>query len=379
MKDFLHRRSEEVLREREEAGLTRITRAWGNDGDILNLADNDYLGLASHPEVKAAAREAIGRFGCSASAAPLVTGFRPPHEELVNRIAAWYSISADQVMLWNSGYAANRALLGLLPQKGDYVFADRLVHQSMLAGILSSGARFSRYQHLDLVGLEGLLRKNITDRPMFVATETVFGMDGDCPDLDFLANLREKYGFVLILDEAHALGWYGPKGTGLAEHAGVLEHVDVLVGTLGKALGSQGAFTIFRNTSVKRLVENFAAEYVYSTFLAPANAAAASKAVEIAENLECDRPIWRTSASALRQELEIQGLQTIMGDSPVVPILVGEADLAMRAAENLERDRLKMVAIRPPTVPEGAARLRMSYKAGLSIDGLAERLAGAIN
>ena len=379
MKDFLNQRSEQVLREREEAALTRITRAWGNDGDILNLADNDYLGLASHPEVKAAAREAIGRFGCSASSAPLVTGFRPPHEELANRIAAWYSVSADQVMLWNSGYAANRALLGLLPQKGDCVFADRLVHQSMLAGILSSGARFSRYQHLDLVGLEGLLRKNITDRPMFVATETVFGMDGDCPDLDFLANLREKYGFVLILDEAHALGWYGPKGTGLAEHAGVLEHVDVLVGTLGKALGSQGAFTIFRNTSVKRLVENFAAEYVYSTFLAPANAAAASKAVEIAENLECDRPLWRASASALRQELEIQGLQTIMGDSPVVPILVGEADLAMRASENLERDRLKVVAIRPPTVPFGAARLRISYQAGLSIDGLAERLAGAIN
>ena len=379
MKDFLNQRSEQVLREREEAALTRITRAWGNDGDILNLADNDYLGLASHPEVKAAAREAIGRFGCSASAAPLVTGFRPPHEELVNRIAAWYSVSADQVMLWNSGYAANRALLGLLPQKGDYVFADRLVHQSMLAGILASGARFSRYRHLDLVELEGLLRKNITDRLMFVATETVFGMDGDSPDLNFLANLREKYGFVLILDEAHALGWYGPKGTGLAEHAGVLEHVDVLVGTLGKALGSQGAFTIFRNTSVKRLVENFAAEYVYSTFLAPANAAAASKAVEIAENLECDRPLWRASASALRQELEIQGLQSIMGDSPVVPILVGEADLAMRAAENLERDRLKVVAIRPPTVPVGAARLRMSYKAGLSIDGLAERLAGAIN
>jgi 8-amino-7-oxononanoate synthase len=379
MKDFLNQRSEQVLREREEAALTRITRAWGNDGDILNLADNDYLGLASHPEVKAAAREAIGRFGCSASSAPLVTGFRPPHEELVNQIAAWYSVSADQVVLWNSGYAANRALLGLLPQKGDYVFADRLVHQSMLAGILASGARFSRYRHLDLVELEGLLRKNITDRLMFVATETVFGMDGDSPDLNFLANLREKYGFVLILDEAHALGWYGPKGAGLAEHAGVLEHIDVLVGTLGKALGSQGAFTIFRNTSVKRLVENFAAEYVYSTFLAPANAAAASKAVEIAENLECDRPLWRASASALRQELEIQGLQSIMGDSPVVPILVGEADLAMRVAENLERDRLKVVAIRPPTVPVGAARLRMSYKAGLSIDGLAERLAGAIN
>jgi 8-amino-7-oxononanoate synthase len=214
---------------------------------------------------------------------------------------------------------------------------------------------------------------------MFVATETVFGMDGDCPDLVFLANLREKHGFVLILDEAHALGWYGPKGAGLAEHAGVLEHVDVLVGTLGKALGSQGAFTIFRNTSVKRLVENFAAEYIYSTFLAPANAAAASKAVEIAERLECDRPVWRASASAFRQELETQGLQTIMGDSPVIPILVGAADLAMRAAENLERDHLKVVAIRPPTVPVGAARLRMSYQAGLPIDGLAERLARAIN
>ena len=379
MKDFLHRHSEEVLREREEAGLTRITRAWENDGDILNLADNDYLGLASHPEVKAAAREAIGRFGCSASAAPLVTGFRPPHDELVNRIAAWYSVKVDQVMLWNSGYAANRALMGLLPQKGDHVFADRLVHQSVLAGILSSGARLSRYRHLDIVELEGLLRKNITDRPMFVATETVFGMDGDCPDLEFLANLREKYGFALILDEAHALGWYGSKGAGLAEHSNVLEHIDVLVGTLGKALGSQGAFTIFLNASVKRQIENFAAEYVYSTFLPPANAAAASKAIEITESLYCHRPIWRKCARSLRQKLEIQGFTTITGESPVVPILVGQEDIALRAAENLELNGLKVAAIRPPTVPAGAARLRISYQAGLPVDGLAERLAGAMN
>ena len=375
--DFLVQRSREVLRKREEAGLMRTTRTWRSDGETVNLADNDYLGLAAHPEVKAAAAEAIERYGCSSSAAPLVTGFRPPHEALVNRLAAWYGANSDQVMLWNSGYSANHAILGMLPEKGDLVLADRFVHHSMLAGVLASGARLCRYPHLDLDQLETVLRKHPSEKAIFVITETVFGMDGDLPDLHHLVDLREQYGFALVVDEAHALGWYGKRGAGLAEQEAVLECIDVLVGTLGKALGSQGAYAVFREPIVKHRLENFAGEYIYSTYLAPANAAAASKAIDLVESFVPKRPPWRKSACSFREELETEGLKTISGDSPVVPVVLGEAEIVLRAAENLERDGVKVAAIRPPTVPEGTARLRLSLKAELSLAGLANRVAKA--
>ncbi len=377
MKGFLATRSAEALREREETDLIRTTRTWRADGETLNLADNDYLELASHPEVKAVACEAIERYGCSSSAAPLVTGFRPPHEALVKRLALWYGVSPDEVMLWNSGYSANQAILGMLPEKGDLVLADRFIHHSMLAGILAGGARLRRIPHLDIGRLEAILRERPSGQATFVVTETVFGMDGDRPDLPRLAQLRDKYGFALVLDEAHAIGWYGRRGTGLAEQEDILEHVDVLVGTLGKTLGSQGAYAVFRESAVKHRLENFAGEYVYSTYLAPANAAAASKAIELVESLERERPSWRKNARSFREELEAAGLETAEGDSPVVPVVLGEAKVVLRAAENLERNGVKVAAIRPPTVPEGAARLRVSLKAGLPLEGLAVRLANA--
>ena len=375
--DFLVQRSREVLRKREEAGLVRTTRTWRLDRETLNLADNAYLGLASHPEVKAAASEAIERYGCSSSAAPLVTGFRPSHEALVNRLAAWYGANSDQVMLWNSGYSANHAILGMLPENGDLVLADRFVHHSMLAGVLASRARLCRYPHLDLDQLETVLRKHPSEKAIFVITETVFGMDGDLPDLHHLVDLREQYGFALVVDEAHALGWYGKRGAGLAEQEAVLECIDVLVGTLGKALGSQGAYAVFREPIVKHRLENFAGEYVYSTYLAPANAAAASKAIDLVESFVPERPTWRKSACSFREELETEGLKTIASDSPVVPVVLGGPEIVLRAAENLERDGVKVAAIRPPTVPEGTARLRLSLKAELSLAGLANRVAKA--
>lgn len=376
---FLSERAEEALAEREAAGLLRTTRPWTPDGKILNLADNDYLGLASHPEVKAAAAEAIERYGCSASAAPLVTGFRPPHLRLVERIAAWYDVSPAHVLPWNSGYAANHAILGLLPQKGDLVLADRLVHHSMLAGILASGARLRRYPHLDLDQLQRLLERRPPGQATFVATETVFSMDGDLPDLARLADLRQRHRFVLVLDEAHALGWYGKRGAGLAEKEKLVEQADVLVGTLGKALGSQGAYAVFRDSAVKRRVENFAGEYVFSTFLAPAAAAAATKAMDLAEALAPEGSARRQASAAFRQDLRAEGLPAPEGDSPIVPIPLGQADVVTKAANLLEEDGLKVAAIRPPTVPRGTARLRLSLKAGLSLEDLAARLAKAVN
>ena len=376
--NFLVKGCREALRKQEEAGLVRAARTWRADKETLNLADNDYLSLASHPEVKAAACEAIERYGCSSSSAPLVTGFRPPHKALVNRLAAWYDVNPDQVMLWNTGYSANHGIMGVLPKKGDLVLTDRLVHHSILSGILSGGARLRRYPHLNLERLETFLVQNEPEKPVFVVTESIFGMDGDCPDLQRLADLRENYGFVLVLDEAHALGWYGEKGAGLAEQESLLDQVDILVGTLGKTLGSQGAFSIFREPVVKHSLENFSGEFVYSTYLSPGSAAAASRAIDLAESLSLKRVAWRKSASSFRTELISEGLKTIDGDSPVVPIILGEVDTVLRGAENLQRDGIKVAAIRPPTVPEGAARLRLSLKADLPLEGLATRMAKAL-
>ena len=181
--NFLEKRCLEDLSLREAAGLHRKRRTWVSENTILNLANNDYLGLATHPEVKKAAVESTQRFGCASSASPLVTGFLPPHESLVKRLAKWHGVTSEQVMLWNSGFSANRCVLGILPQKGDLVLADRLVHNSMLAGILSSGAQLIRFDHLDLEHLESLLKQTASGRNIFVATESVFGRDGDSPDL----------------------------------------------------------------------------------------------------------------------------------------------------------------------------------------------------
>ena len=376
--NFLEKRCLENLSLREAAGLYRKRRTWASENATLNLANNDYLGLATHPEVKKAAIEATERFGCSSSASPLVTGFLPPHESLVKRLAEWHGVTSEQVMLWNSGFSANRCVLGILSQKGDLVLADRLVHNSMLAGILSSGAQLIRFDHLDLEHLESLLKQKASGRNVFVATESVFGMDGDSPDLESLTALKDRYGFCLVLDEAHALGWYGKKGSGLGEQTELLEEIDVLVATLGKGLGSQGAYTVFKEPSCRKLLENLAGDYVYSTFLSPACAAASCKAIELAEGFVLERPNWQKSAAAFRYELKSSGLKTIPGNSPVIPIVLKENDLVVQAADNLLEKGIKVASIRPPTVPEGTARLRLSLKAGMQLEGLAKTLADSI-
>ncbi len=376
--NFLEKRCRKDISLRKTAGLYRQTRTWNPESAILNLANNDYLGLATHPEVKRAAIEATERFGCSSSASPLVTGFLPPHEALVERLAEWHEVPPERVMLWNSGFTANRSVLGILPKKGDLVLADRLVHNSMLAGILSSGAQLVRYDHLDLEHLESHLTQRGSGRNAFVATESVFGMDGDSPDLESLAELRDRYGFCLVLDEAHALGWFGEKGSGFGEQNGLSHEIDVLVGTLGKGLGSQGAYTVFKETSCRKLLENLAGDYVYSTFLPPACSAASCKAIEITEGLAHERPSWQESAAAFRSELVSSGLNTISGNSPVIPVVLKENDLVVQAAENLLGNGMKVASIRPPTVPEGTARLRLSLKADIKLEGIAQTLVSSI-
>ncbi len=354
-------RLQRVLDEREGQGLRRSLRVTELSEGGLNLADNDYLGLARDPAVVAAVARAAEADGTSASASPLITGWRVPHARLVGELCAWHGVAHG--LLWSSGYAANAAVLSLLPGRGDLVLADRLIHHSMIAGLVRSGARLRRYEHLQLDQLEKLLvQETKPGRTVFVVTESVFSMDGGFPDFYRLAQLKSRYGFQLVVDEAHALGWYGPEGAGLVRAAGVEAAVDVLIGTLGKTLASGGAYTLFRDAVARDAVVNLAGEFVYSTALSPVNVAAASAALGRVRELSVQQSQWQESSRRFRARLRTASWQTLEGDSPVVPVVLNSAEAAVSAAAALRAKGILVAAVRPPTVPAGTSRLRFSLK-----------------
>ena len=359
-----------------DSGIFRRLRTSDPAKGILNLASNDYLGFSSDPRIQKAGQDAISKFGCSSSASPLVTGFGKAHRDLLALIESWYGFETG--IVWNTGYGANQAMLGLLPKSGDLVLADRLIHNSMISGVLASDARLLRYRHCDLEHLEALLKKYaIDDRVLFVVTESVFSMDGDFPDLKGIADLKKKYGFFWILDEAHAVGWYGKEGSGLAEEYGVLDQVDVLVGTLGKALGSMGAYTLLHEKAISDYLVNFAGEFIYSTYLPPAYAAIATEAIRCVRKSSSLRKTGRDLSTRVRMQLEQIGLNVVLSDSAIVSIQIGEVDRVVNLAKELESRGILVGAIRPPTVPEGTSRLRISLKADLA-ESSTNRLLGAL-
>lgn len=367
----LRERLAKPLREREGLGLKRTLRVSDSRDRTLDLANNDYFESSSDRKIVTAATRGLEHYGCSASASPLVTGFGPAHKKLLESLKSWHGYSSG--MIWNSGYAANQAILGTLPGKGDLVLADRLIHNSMISGILKSGARLMRYRHCDVQHLGELLEKQSSpERIIFVVTESVFSMDGDYPDLGTMAELKERFGFVWIVDEAHALGWYGRRGSGLVELNGVEKSVDVLVGTLGKALGSMGAYSLFLDEEIEAYLVNYAEEFIYSTYLAPSAACAAIAAIERLRNLEEQRPSYAAESLFFRKRLAEKGVQVYLNDSPIVSIQLGNPEWAIEVADRLKRQGILVGAIRPPTVPEGTSRLRVSLKATLSRERLAE-------
>lgn len=353
-------RCRDALAERDERGLRRVLRVTEGRDRLLNLADNDYLDLAHDPVVTVAAARAAVEHGTSASASPLITGWHAPHAKLVDTLCAWHGLPHG--LLWSSGYAANSAILGVLPQKGDLVLADRLIHHSMVAGLLRSGARLKRYPHLDLVALETELERAEPGRTVFVVTESVFSMDGDYPDLVRMAELKRRFGFFWIVDEAHALGWYGPQGAGLVREAGVAADVDVLVGTCGKALASGGAYALSNDEAVRDALVNLAGEFIYSTGLPPMAVAAAEAAVRRIQSLATEQAAWRAQSRAFRTALRADGWDAAEGDSPIVPVKLGAPETAVALAAALRAAGIIAAAVRPPTVPAGTSRLRFSLK-----------------
>ncbi len=360
-------RLEGPMRERTESGLERTLGARAADDGILDLCGNDYLGLSRHPAVVEGAREAVRTWGASSSASPLLGGYKVLHAELEEALCRWADFPHG--LVWNNGFAANSALLGTLPGKDDVILADRLVHASMLAGALRSGAKLVRFPHNDLESLERLLeRERGVKGCLWVATESVYSMDGDSPDLGRLAELRRGHGFIWVLDEAHATGWHGPTGAGLAEEAGVGREVDVLVGTLGKALGSAGAYTLLREPLLRRTLVNHAAEFIYSTYLPPSAAGAALEAVRRARALgPAGRAQLHGLSRAWRAAVGRRVAGVPDGVSPIIPVVLGDTQRVLDCAAAMRGRGVWVGAVRPPTVPRGGARLRVSLRAGLGV------------
>ncbi len=368
---LLRARAQKNLDERTARGRRRELRVAAPMR--INLADNDYLGLANDEEIKNAVRAALASGPVSASSSPLVRGYQAVHAQLEARLCAWHGFPSG--LVWNSGYAANHSVIGMLAAPGDLIFADRLIHNSLIAGILKSGAKFTRFEHNDLEELEKLLR----DQPKagsarWVITESVYSMDGDSPDFARLVEMKRRHGFIWMLDEAHALGWYGDQGQGRAAEAGVAGEVDILVGTFGKALGGMGAYSVFQEPLLREALINQAGEFIYSTYLSPLLAAAALAGVGRVRDLAAQAGARRTRSVQFREDLKTRGWQTAPGDSPIVPVVIGEDKAVLALHAHLNEQGIAVGAIRPPTVPEGTARLRISLKATTTAAELGELL-----
>jgi 8-amino-7-oxononanoate synthase len=330
---------------------------------LLNFASNDYLGLAADPRVVLAATRAAESFGWGAGASPLVSGWRGPHQELAEALAVFEQVEA--VALFPTGFAANLGAIAALVGPSDAVYADKLDHACLIAGARFSGARLRVYPHSDVDRLAAILdRDRGRFRRSLIAADGVFSMDGDLAPLADLADLADRAGAMLLVDEAHATGVVGPDGRGACSACRVADRVPVRVGTLSKALGSLGGFVAGSRRLIDRLI-NHAPTLIYSTALPPAAAAAAREALAIAQAEHWRRAKVIELGHILRRRL-IDAELGCPGEpsaGPIVPVILGDPDRVIAASARL-RDRGFLVsAIRPPTVPQGTSRLRISLTA----------------
>lgn len=347
-------RLDQELNKRKEKHLYREVRLYDNYRH--NLASNDYFQLRLHPKVISGSKTACEKYGSGSGASPLLSGFLPCHQELLDEILDWKNKPFG--MLFNSGFVANQSILKHLPGKNDFVLADRLIHHSLAQGLLQCQAKFKRYDHLNLESLEALLQKNYQKYDtIFVITESVFSMDGDYPDLKALVALKKKFPFVFVLDEAHGTGVFGANGGGLAEEMGVLPEIDILVGTLGKSLASMGAYVLTNNPSIIDFLTNESGEYIYSTFLAPSQAGAALEAIKLIKSYDKEREKLRNLSKYFRSAIkQSEGNY----ESPIIPVLIGDPHKALEIRDVLLEKGILVGAVRPPTVPANTSRLRVS-------------------
>ncbi|WP_261885548.1 8-amino-7-oxononanoate synthase [Vibrio pomeroyi] len=356
-------RIKEALVHRHEQGLNRQLKVLENSNgpllnsegsSFINFSSNDYLGLANDPELVDAWQTGLSQYGAGSAASPLVTGFSPAHRNLEVQLCEW--LGFERAILFSSGFSANQAFLFSLLEKDDSLLQDKLNHASLMEAGMLSPATMKRFKHNDTQHLESLLRRSPQS---LVVTEGVFSMDGDQAPLNQISNLTNQYDSWLAVDDAHGIGVLGDKGAGSCNASQITP--DILVVTFGKAFGLSGA-AILCSSEVGDYLTQFARHHVYSTAIPPSQAVALSHACQMIQTQE-----WRreklTELGALYAE-QMNGVQGFVDtQTPIKPFVIGEAQAALFVAEELKRNQVWVTAIRPPTVPTGTARLRITLTA----------------
>lgn len=355
------------LREIESGQATRIT--FGGR-EFINFSSNDYLGLAAHPAIRRAACEAVEQFGVGSGASRLICGSLQPHHKLEAALAKWFETGA--ALVFSTGFAAAQGMLTSLLGQGDVVIIDKKAHASMIDAARLSGVTMRTFRHNDLENLEKLLQWAADRRGrVLVATETVFSMDGSRAPLAGIVELKERYGAWLMLDEAHAIGLYGPHGQGLAAADGLGARIEIRMATLGKAVGAAGGFICGSRQLIDLLV-NKARSFIFSTAPSPAVSAAARAGVELIQGAQGEAlrgQLWQR-VNELRRGVESLGWKTPAEPSAIHPLILGGEDKALAAMERLRKAGFFIPAIRYPTVPRNKARLRITLTANHTAENI---------
>ena len=353
----------------KDAGLYRqLRRVDGDQGptltldgrEVINFSSNNYLGIANHPALAAAAKAAIDRYGCGSGASRLISGNMTLHEQLEARLAQFKSTEA--ALVFNSGFQANVGILSTLTGDGDAIVSDSLNHASIIDGCRLSKAQTFVYAHGDLAALETCLKQAAPARRRLIVTETIFSMDGDEAPLAGIVELAEKYDAMVMVDEAHGTGVFGANGAGVVAKLGLAPRVSVQMGTLGKALGGFGAY-VAGSRALCDLLINRCRSFIFTTSLPPAVMAMALAAIDLVQNEPQRRDALRHNSRKLKQGLSQLGFELGGSESPILPLIVGDAGRCMALSAALLERGVFAQGIRPPTVPVGTSRLRITVMA----------------
>lgn len=327
---------------------------------MLNLASNNYLGYAGHPRLIQAAQQALTSYGVGATASRLIIGNHPLYEAAEQALTSWKR--GEKGLILQSGYAANVGIISALVGRHDVVFSDRLNHASIVDGILLSRAAHKRYRHNDLDHLEKLLKQTASTKRKLIVTDALFSMDGDFARLKELVTLKKRYDAWLMVDEAHSSGLYGPAGEGLSHHLNVHEHIDIQMGTFSKALGVYGAYVI-GSVSLIHYLTNKMRSFIYSTALPPVILGTIHEAIQLVQGDAERRKHVHRLAKTMRSHLQDVGFDCCGSESHIIPLRIGSNEQTVQFSHRLQQEGIAAIAVRPPTVPENEARIRLTVTA----------------
>lgn len=338
---------------------------------LLNLASNNYLGIAGDERLKQAACDAIQTYGCGATSSRLIVGNHPLYQQTEEALVRWKGSEAG--LIFTSGYSANIGIITSLLGRDGIVFSDRLNHASIVDGILLSRAEKKRYHHNDLNHLEWLLQKTPRDKRKLIVTDSVFSMDGDLADLNGLVTLKERYRALLMVDEAHASGVYGQRGEGYVHHLGLQKRVDVQMGTFSKALGCFGAYVTGPQWLIDYLI-NKARSLIFTTGLPPAVLGSIKAAIGLVAEDEQRRARLQENSRFFRQELSRLGFDVSGSETQIVPIIIGSNEKTVSFSQRLQELGIGAIPVRPPTVPVNQARIRFTVMATHQLKDLSDAI-----